>query len=333
MNTSVKKIFSVAPSPHIHSGDSIPSIMYGVLIALIPAFAMSLYVFGLGALVITATAVVSCMLFEWLIQRFLIQGKVSVFDGSAAITGVLLAFNVPSSLPLWMIVIGSFVAIGIGKMSFGGLGQNPFNPALVGRVFLLMSFPVQMTQWPKPLSGDFFADAVTGATPLAFVKEGLSQGESISDILPQLPQMFQIFSGGIGGSLGEVSALAIIIGGIYMLYKKIISWHIPVSILLTMFVFAGILHLVNSEVYIHPLFHIFAGGALLGAVFMATDMATSPMSPAGMLIYGVGIGVITIAIRVFGSYPEGISFAILIMNAAVPIINKNVRPRIFGAKK
>jgi electron transport complex protein RnfD len=237
MNTSVKKIFTVSPSPHIHSEGSISAIMYGVLIALIPAFAMSLYVFGLGALVVTATAVVSCMLFEWLIQRFLIQGKLTVFDGSAALTGVLLAFNVPSSLPLWMIVVGSFVAIGIGKMSFGGLGQNPFNPALVGRVFLLMSFPVQMTQWPQPLNGDFFADAVSGATPLAFVKEGLSKGDSISDIVPQLPHMFQMLTGGIGGSLGEVSALALIIGGLYMLYKKIITWHIPVSILLTMFIY------------------------------------------------------------------------------------------------
>ncbi|MFO7868363.1 MAG: RnfABCDGE type electron transport complex subunit D [Bacteroidales bacterium] len=333
MNNTVNKIFTVSPSPHIHSGNTTSSLMYGVLIALLPAFAMALYVFGLDALIVTATAVVSCMFFEWVIQRYVIHGKVTIFDGSAAVTGVLLAFNVPGTIPLWMIIIGSFVAIGIGKMSFGGLGQNPFNPALVGRVFLLMSFPVQMTQWPEPVTGDFFADAVTGATPLAILKEGLSQDLSVSEISADLPHMFQLVFGNIGGSLGEVSAIALILGGIYMLYKKIISWHIPVSVLVTMFVCSGILYMVNSQEYIHPMFHVFTGGALLGAIFMATDMASSPMTSAGMIIYGIGIGIITIAIRVFGAYPEGISFAILIMNACVPIINKNIRPRLFGVQK
>ena len=330
---NVAKKFIVSPSPHVHSGESIQKIMYGVLYALIPAFLVSIYAFGFDALMVTLTAVVSCLLFEWLIQRYLLHGKVSIFDGSAAITGVLLAFNVPSSLPLWMIIVGSFVAIGIGKMSFGGLGKNPFNPALVGRVFLLMSFPAHMTQWPKPLSGQFFADAVTGPTPLAVVKEGLAKGSSMTEIMAELPKISDLFLGIIGGSIGEISALALIIGGLYMIYKKIITWHIPVSILVTIFVFSGILHLVDMELYVRPVFHILTGGVLLGAIFMATDMATSPMTYKGMLVYGVGIGIITIAIRTFGAYPEGISFGILIMNACVPLINKSFRPTVFGAKK
>ena len=330
---TAKNILTVSPSPHIHSGESTKKIMYGVLYALIPAFLVSVYAFGIDALIITLTAVVSCLIFEFLIQKYLIKGKLSIIDGSAAITGVLLAFNVPSSLPIWMLIVGCFVAIGIGKMSFGGLGKNPFNPALVGRVFLLMSFPAHMTQWPKPMSGQFFADAVTGPTPLAIVKEGLAMGQTIPDIIGELPKMSDMFIGIIGGSVGEISALALILGGIFMMYKKIITWHIPVSVLATIFVFAGILHITNPDEYMRPMFHILTGGVLLGAIFMATDMATSPMTPKGMLIYGVGIGVITIAIRVFGGYPEGISFGILIMNACVPIINKSMKPTVFGAKK
>jgi len=330
---NLAKKFIVSPSPHVHSGESIQKIMYGVLYALIPAFLVSIYAFGFDALIVTFTAVVSCLLFEWLIQRYLLHGKISIFDGSAAITGVLLAFNVPSSLPLWMIIVGSFVAIGIGKMSFGGLGKNPFNPALVGRVFLLMSFPAHMTQWPKPMSGQFFADAVTGPTPLAVIKEGLAKGSSMTEIMADLPKISDLFLGIIGGSIGEISALALVLGGLYMMYKKIITWHIPVSILVTIFVFSGILHLVDMELYVRPVFHILTGGVLLGAIFMATDMATSPMTYKGMLVYGVGIGIITIAIRTFGAYPEGISFGILIMNACVPLINKSFRPTVFGAKK
>jgi Na+-translocating ferredoxin:NAD+ oxidoreductase subunit D len=330
---TAKKIFTVSPSPHIHSGESVNKIMYGVLYALIPAFLVSVYAFGIDALIITLTAVVSCLIFEFLIQKYLLKGKLTIIDGSAAITGVLLAFNVPSSLPIWMLIVGCFVAIGIGKMSFGGLGKNPFNPALVGRVFLLMSFPAHMTQWPKPISGKLFADAVTGPTPLAVVKEGLATGSTIPEIMSQLPKMSDMFLGIIGGSVGEISALALILGGVYMMYKKIITWHIPVSILVTIFVFAGILHIANPDIYIRPLFHILTGGVLLGAIFMATDMATSPMTAKGMLLYGVGIGIITIAIRVFGGYPEGISFGILVMNACVPLINKGTKPTLFGAKK
>lgn len=330
---TAQKILTVSPSPHIHSGDSTKKIMYGVLYALIPALLVSVYAFGIAALIITLTAVVSCLLFEFLIQKYLIKGKLTIFDGSAAITGVLLAFNVPSSLPIWMLIVGCFVAIGIGKMSFGGLGKNPFNPALVGRVFLLMSFPAHMTQWPVPVSGQLFADAVTGATPLAIVKEGLAMGQTIPEILSELPKISDLFIGIIGGSIGEISALALILGGLFMLYKRIITWHIPVSILATIFVFSGILHIANPDVYMRPVFHILSGGVLLGAIFMATDMATSPMTPKGMLLYGVGIGIITIAIRIFGGYPEGISFGILIMNAVVPIINKSMKPKVFGAKK
>ncbi|MCK9562201.1 MAG: RnfABCDGE type electron transport complex subunit D [Bacteroidales bacterium] len=329
---SVKK-FTVSPSPHIHSGESVQKIMYGVLYALIPAFLVSVYAFGFDALLITFTAVVSCVLFEWLIQRYVLRGKNTILDGSAVITGVLLAFNVPSSLPLWMIVVGSLVAIGVAKMSFGGLGKNPFNPALVGRVFLLMSFPAHMTQWPKPMMGKFFADAVTGPTPLAVIKEGIAKGNSMTEIMAEFPNISDLLLGFIGGSIGEISAIAIIIGGIYMLYKKIITWHIPVSILATIALFSAVLHLVDMNVYISPLYHILTGGVLLGAVFMATDMVTSPMTNKGMLLYGFGIGVITIAIRTFGAYPEGISFAILIMNACVPLINKSFRPKMFGEKK
>jgi len=324
----------VSLSPHIHSGDSTQRLMYGVLIAMIPALAVSLYVFGLDCLIITLTAVISCLAFEGLIQKYIIKGEFTLLDGSAAITGLLLAFNVPSSIPIWMMIVGSFAAIVIGKMSFGGLGQNPFNPALVGRVFMLLSFGAEMTSWPLPqqlISSS--VDAVSGATPLGILKEGLKSGETIDAIMPLLPNYNELFVGGIGGSMGEISALAIIVGGIYMLFRKIITWHIPVSIFATIFVFSGVLHLVNPDIYIDPIFHLLTGGIMLGAIFMATDMVSSPMTTKGMLIYGIGIGIITIAIRTFGQYPEGISFAILIMNAFVPLINKYIRPRIFGAKK
>ncbi|OFY74899.1 MAG: Na+-transporting NADH:ubiquinone oxidoreductase subunit D, partial [Bacteroidetes bacterium RIFOXYA12_FULL_33_9] len=224
-------------------------------------------------------------------------------------------------------------AIGVAKMSFGGLGNNPFNPALVGRVFLLISFPVDMTSWPKPSVLNMnLVDVQTGATPLAVIKEGVKNGQQVSDLLNTLPSYFEMFIGNIGGSLGEVSAIALIIGGIYLLIKKIITWHIPVSMLGTMVIFSGILYLVNPDLYVDPLFHLLTGGALLGAIFMATDMVTSPMHPMSMIIFGVGIGLLTILIRVFGAYPEGVSFAILIMNAFVPLLNK-IKPKRFGETK
>ncbi len=314
----------VSPSPHIHGGDSISKNMYGVLIALVPAFLVSLYSFGLGALIVTATSVLACVIFEYLIQRFLMKKEPTLCDGSAILTGVLLAFNVPSNLPIWIILIGALAAIGIGKMSFGGLGNNIFNPALVGRVFLLISFPAQMTTWPIadafPMT---YTDAQTGATVLSLMNEGA---------LDQLPSFVDMIVGHMSGSLGEVSAIALLIGFAFMLWKKIITWHIPVSILATVFVFTGLLHLINPVAYASPFIHLLSGGLLLGSIFMATDYVTSPMSKNGMIVYGVGIGLLTAVIRIFGSYPEGMSFAILIMNAFTPLINSYIKPKHFGGK-
>ena len=315
----------VSPAPHVHSGDTVSNKMIGVFIALIPAYIAGLYFFGLGALIISVTAVLSCVLFEYLIQRFILKGSITITDGSAALTGILLAFNLPSNLPVWEVVVGSFVAIGLAKMSFGGLGNNPFNPALVARVFLLISFPAQMTTWPKPIPWNpAYLDAVTAATPLAILKGQFSE----------VPTTLNLFLGNVGGSMGEVSALALLIGFAYLLIRKIITWHIPVSIFVTVAIFTGILHYANPDAYIgSPEFHLLTGGLILGAIYMATDYVTSPMTTRGMLIFGVGIGIITVIIRVFGAYPEGVSFAILIMNAFTPLINKYVKPKRFGEVK
>lgn len=317
----------VAPSPHLHGELSTPRIMRDVVIALIPAFALSLFIYGLNALVVTAIAVVSCMLFEWLINRFMLRRASTLGDWSAVVTGTLLAFNLPANISPWLIVLGALVAIGIGKMSFGGLGRNLFNPALVGRVFLLISFPVQMTLFPDTPG----VDAITGATPLAFVKEAMKTGTPVADIMPNI-DLGGMLLGFKDGSMGEIGALALLIGGIYLLIRKVITWHIPVFVLGCIFVFASILWLIDPAQYMNPLFHLFAGGAMLGAIFMATDYVTSPMSKAGQIIYAIGIGVITILIRVWGAYPEGISFAILIMNATVPLINMYVKPSRFGGR-
>lgn len=328
-----KQVLTVSPSPHVYGESSVKSIMYGVIIAMLPAFAVSVFYFGIGALAITLLAVVSAMFFEWIIAKYLMKTQPSITDGSAIITGMLLAFNVPSNLPWWIVIIGSLVAIGVGKMSFGGLGNNPFNPALVGRVFLLISFPVQMTSWPKPIITRMtMVDAETGATPLAMVKEAVKNGSSVSEVIDKIPSYVDMFIGNLGGSLGEISALAILIGGIYMIIRKIITWHIPISMLLSIVIFTGILYLVNPDIYADPVFHLLTGGIMLGAIFMATDMVTSPMTPMGMIIFGIGIGVLTVLIRVFGAYPEGVSFAILIMNAFVPLLNK-IKPKSFGEVK
>ena len=323
----------VSLSPHVHGGDSVQKNMYGVLIALAPAFLASLYFFGLGALIVTATSVAACVFFEWAIGKFIMKKPTTtVMDGSAILTGVLLAFNLPSNLPLWIIVLGALFAIGVGKMSFGGLGSNPFNPALVGRVFLLLSFPVQMTTWPVVGQLTAYTDAATGATPLALMKQAIN-GDAAA--LGQLPDLLSHLLGQNGGCLGEVSALALLLGLAYMLWKKIITWHIPVSILATVFVFGGIMHLVDPAKYVSPVLQLLSGGLMLGAIFMATDYVTSPMNKKGMLIYGVCIGLLTVIIRLFGAYPEGMSFAILIMNAFTPLINTYCKPKRFGevAKK
>jgi len=302
----------------------------------------------MGAIRVTLIAVMACLFFEWAIQKYLIKGPVSITDGSAVVTGMLLAFNVPSNLPTGIIIIGALVSIGITKMSFGGLGKNPFNPALVGRVFLLMSFPVQMTTWPKPavlFSG--LADAVTGSTPLGHLKEELKGGRTVQDILEngsnwvmdgvnysyKIPGYIDQLMGNMGGSLGEVSAIALILGGIYLLFRKIITWHIPVAYIGSVVVFSGILWMINPDIYVNPGFHLVTGGIMLGAFFMATDMVTSPMAAKGQLIFGIGCGMLTIIIRVWGAYPEGVSFAILIMNAFVPLINRGIKPKRFGENK
>ena len=318
------KLLHISGSPHVHSDESVKKIMWSVVLALVPAFLVSVYYFGLPVIVLTAVSIGCCVLFEYLIQRFMLHQKPSVNDGSAVVTGLLLAFNVPSNLPIWIMVIGALVAIGIAKMPFGGLGHNPFNPAIVARVTLLIAFPVQMTSWPvpSPLWSLHFADAVTGPTTLGLIKEG---GD-----LSQLPTYANMLLGQMGGSFGEVSAIALLIGAGFLLWKRIITWHIPVSFIATVFVVAGIFHLVNPEVYVNPFIHLLAGGLILGACFMATDMVTSPTSPWGMIVFGCGCGLLTIIIRLFGAYPEGVSFSILLMNAVVPLINKGFKPKQFA---
>jgi electron transport complex protein RnfD len=296
-----------------------------------PALIASVYFFGMGAVIVTATSIISCITIEYLVQRFLLRKPVSITDGSALVTGLLLAFNLPSNIPIYVIILGSLVAIGIAKMTFGGLGNNPFNPALVGRVFMLISFPVQMTSWPVPAGlGTGYTDAVTGATPLAIIKEGLKNGESLADLMHKVPTTLQMIIGKMGGSMGEVAAFALILGFIYLLYRKIITWHIPVSVLGTVAIFTTILWLKDPETNASPVFHLLSGGLLLGAIFMATDYVTSPMNPKAMIIYGCGIGILTVIIRVWGAYPEGVSFAILIMNAFVPLMNAYIKPKRFG---
>lgn len=315
-----QKLF-ISTSPHIHCGDTIERNMHLVILALMPALAASFLLFGMGALIVTATSVASCLLFEWLISKLFFKGdRGAIGDGSVIITGILLAFNLPSNIPLFQVVMGSLVAVGIGKMVFGGLGNNPFNPALVGRVFMLISFPSRMTSWPVPHQMLAYTDAVTAATPLSLVGY---RNDS-------LPSYLDMFLGNTGGSLGETCALALLIGFVILLAFKVITWHIPVTIMLTVAVLTGVMWLVNPEAYADPLTHLLSGGLMLGSIFMATDYVTSPMTRKGMVWYGIGIGFLTVVIRLFGSYPEGMSFAILIMNAIVPLINNWCRPEHFG---
>ena len=321
--------FIVSPSPHTYSDESVPKLMYGVIISLLPALAVSVYFFGIGMLIISTVSIASCILFEYLISRYILKVKASHLDGSAVLTGLLLAFCLPANIPFWMVMIGALAAVGIGKMTFGGLGNNIFNPALVGRVFLFISFPVAMTAWPEPGQWLHYTDAVTGATPLGMMKEGLAT-KTVGEIMPEVPSFLYLLIGKSMGSAGEVSALALLLGMLYMMYRRIISWHIPFSILLTVALFTGILWLVNPERFADPLFHLLTGGLMLGAIYMATDYVTSPMTRKGMLIYGVGIGIVTVLIRIFGAYPEGVQFAILIFNGFTPLINKFIKPKRFG---
>ena len=326
-------ILSISGSPHVHSDESTRKIMWRVNIALVPMLLTGIAYFGLNALLISVVSVACCCLFQWLIEKFILKVPTTVGDGSAIVTGLLLAFNVPATADMiWLVALGALVAIGVGKMSFGGLGKNPFNPALVGRVFLLISFPVQMTTWPTV--GKWFPmtlDTVSGATPLGVIKEGVKSGMSVQEVIAQnqLPSLLDIFLGHMGGSFGEVCAVAILIGAIYLLCRKIITWHIPVAFIGTAFLFSGILYLCNPDKFIDPLTTILTGGILLGACFMATDMVTSPMAKSGQLLFGVGCGLLTIIIRTWGSYPEGVSFAILLMNSVTPLINRWCKPQRF----
>ena len=321
----------VSLSPHAHGTDSVERNMYGVIIAMIPALLVSFAYFGIGSAVVCLSSVAACMFFEWSISKYILKKTPALSDGSAIITGLLLGFNLPSNLPIWIVLLGALVAIGIAKMSFGGIGNNPFNPALVGRCFLLVSFPAQMTSWPIIGQWDKYLDAATGATPLSIMKEAIKTGDA--SLLSQLPDATHLLLGsnalGGAGTIGEVSAIALLIGLGYMLWKKIITWHIPISIIATVFVISGLLHIVYP-IYADPLSEILCGGLMLGAIFMATDYVTSPMTHKGQLIYGISIGVLTVVIRNWGSYPEGMSFAILIMNAFTPLINTYVKPKRFG---
>ncbi len=306
----------VTGAPHIHRRTDVSKLMWNVVIALLPALAVAIWTFGLPALKVVGVSLAACLLTEWLIARFLFHKAYTLMNGSAVITGLLLAFNLPSILPWWMVVIGSVVAIGIGKMSFGGLGCNIWNPALVGRVFLLLSFPAAMTTWPVEVPSG--VDAVTGATYLSQLKhEGMSALEGNSNLL-------DMAVGHMNGSLGEVGTFAILIGLVWLLVTRTITWHIPVSVLAGAAAMSAILGG-------NPLLDLLSGGLMLGAVFMATDYVTSPMTHSGQILFGAMIGVITIIIRRFGAYPEGVSFAILLMNSFVPLINRYTKPRIFGA--
>lgn len=341
------KNFIVAPAPHAHSGDSVRRNMLLVILALLPAYVVSVLEFGYGALITAAISVCACVCTEWLISRFLLkEHKQTIGDLSAVLTGLLLAFNLPSNIDWWIILIGAVVAIGIGKMSFGGLGQNPFNPALVGRVFLLISFPSQMVTWPKPLGFDSIimgqaADGMTGATPLGIMSKAVHEHSTVDTAAEKLnsvfPSLWDSLFGFMGGSLGEVCALALIIGGIFLICTKVITWHIPVSIILTAAVFAAIAGVCGAaptgmDTCHYVGYELLTGGLMLGAFFMATDYVTSPMTAKGKILFGIGIGFIMMVIRTWGNYPEGMSFAILIMNAVVPLLNK-FRPTRFGEIK
>lgn len=308
----------VSQSPHIHADISTRRLMLDVIIALLPATLVAVLFYGWAELSVVCVSVAACLMFEWAITKYLMKAPSTTGDLSAAVTGLLLALNLPSTTPLWVVIIGALVAIGVAKMSFGGLGQNVFNPAIVARVFLLISFPVYMTEWTVL---DFASawnpavDAVTGPTPLTIFKEG---GDLTGSLLLK------------SGSAGEISNIALLLGFVYLLVRRVIKPWIPLTIWATVLVFAGICWLCDSTVYMNPFMALMTGGIMLGSIFMATDYVTSPMTVKGGIIFGVGIGLLTMIIRNWGSYPEGVSFAILIMNAFVPLINKFCKSTKFG---
>ena len=315
----------VSPSPHLHTKTSTKSLMRDVVIALLPAVVVSVLFYGWSELLVLGVSVASCVLLEYLITKYLLKTSCTIGDWSAVITGVLLALNLPATTPWWVVFIGAVVAIGIAKMTFGGLGQNLFNPALVGRVFLLISFPTYMTDWAKPQGfiSNNLVDAYSGATPLGLAK---GFGPQATEAMDYLNMLFL----NIGGSAGELSAIALLVGFAYLLLRKVIKPYITLSIIGTVAVFSGIFWTINPAEYTDPLFNILTGGLLLGSIFMATDYVTSPMSTWGGVVFGVGIGLITMLIRYFGAYPEGVSFAILIMNSVVPLLNKWFHTKKYG---
>ena len=320
----------VSPSPHLHAKASTDSIMMDVVIALLPAVVVSILFYGWSEILLLAVSCVGCVGLEYLIARYLMK-RPELFSGtSALVTGLLLAMNLPSTSPWWMVLIGAVVAIGVAKMSFGGLGQNLFNPAITARVFLLISFPVQMTNWTLPKGFIRYADAVSGATPLGLIKEGLKSGNTIPEILAQNGLSAEMVVRDIGGSAGEISALALLLGFCYLLVRKVVKPWITISILATIAAIAAVFHGIDPAHFTGVNFNLITGGVLLGACFMATDYVTSPMSNWGGVIYGIGIGVIVMMIRYFGSYPEGMSFAILIMNCFVPLINRASHQKKYG---
>ena len=318
----------VSPSPHIHSENSTRSLMFDVVVALLPAVLCSFLFYGWREILVMAVSVGSCLLLEWAITRYMLRKPSTIGDMSAVVTGILLGLNLPYTTPWWVVFIGAAVAIGVAKMTFGGLGQNVFNPALVGRVFLLVSFPTYMTTWSAP-QGLFGVDAVSGATPLSAVQEGLMRGSTIQELTSGYDYADMLFAS-IGGSAGEVCALALLAGFVYLLVRKVIKPWITLSIFGTVALVSLIFWGIDPSRFTDPLFNLLTGGLILGACFMATDYVTSPMSLWGGVIFGVGIGFLTMMIRYFGSYPEGVSFAILIMNSFVPLLDRAFKQKKFG---
>lgn len=322
----------VSPSPHVHAPVSTKSLMRDVVIALLPAVIVSVVFYGLGEIVVLATSVISCVLIEYLITRFLLKKPSTICDYSAAVTGILLALNLPYTTPWWVVFIGALFAIGVVKMTFGGLGQNIFNPAIAGRVFLLVSFPSYMTKWQMP-QGLFGLDAVTGSTPLGMITEGLAKDQAVPEIMSEKGLSYaQMLFANLGGSVGEISAIALLAGFVYLLVRRVIKPHITLSIWGTVAAVSLIFWLINPDRFTDPVFNLLTGGMILGSCFMATDYVTSPMTVKGGIVYGIGIGFITLMIRYFGSYPEGMSFAILIMNSVVPLINMWFHQKKYGRK-
>lgn len=323
-------MLKISTTPHMQSSVDTRRIMLDVVIALMPAALTAVLFFGVNALIVMATSVAACVFFEYAACKYWFKCANTACDFSAVITGLLLAFNLPSSMPVGMIILGAFMAIVVAKLCYGGLGKNIFNPALIGRVFLFISFPVQMTQWPKPEFLKFLdTDVQTAATTLGIIKH-LDASTSATVVSGKLPSYWDMFIGNIGGCIGEVSALALLLGLAYLLWRRVISWHIPFFYAGTVFVITGLLWLLTGEIRYDPLTHLLSGGLLLGAVFMATDYATSPMTRRGQILFAVMCGILTVIIRLFSAYPEGVSFAILIMNAFVPLIDKYVHNRVFG---